>query len=351
MFTEKHYLEQLPPAILDAYLARGWYRMGQSVFTCRFLMFDKNIYPAVWLRLPLAGYSFRKSLRKLYEKNNKTFRKVVRQAVIDEEKEALYQTYRQNFKGHISPTLSHSLLDETETNIFNTWEICLYQGDQLVAFSFFDLGATAMASILGVYDPGFNAYSLGFHTMLEEIAIALELGLSHYYPGYYVPGYSKFDYKLRIGEVECFDEKTERWLHLSEYPPERLPTRVMEDKLLALSKQLDQANIRNRLMYYPPYEANLLGYWLLEYLEFPLVLLFHTNGFDQLVPIAVYDPYKDLYRIHLCSAFDDLSHVFSRANDRTRGRFPLLNELMIKENTLLETPNVEEAALALLRGV
>ena len=31
------------------------------------------------------------------------------------------------------------------------------------------------------------------------------MNIDYYYPGYVVPGYHRFDYKLKIGEVEFYD--------------------------------------------------------------------------------------------------------------------------------------------------
>ena len=39
-------------------------------------------------------------------------------------------------------------------------------------------------------------YSLGFYTMLLEIDFGIKSGAEYYYPGYVVPNYFKFDYKL-----------------------------------------------------------------------------------------------------------------------------------------------------------
>ena len=66
-----------------------------------------------------------------------------------------------------------------------------------------------------MYDPEYDRYSLGFYTMLLEIEYCMELGLKFYYPGYVVPGYSRFDYKLRIGDVDYFDLYSKEWLPFS----------------------------------------------------------------------------------------------------------------------------------------
>ena len=62
-FAEKHYPEVLLPEDLDAYLEKGWYRMGQTIFTTHFLCFDKGFFSAIWVRLDLQNFSFNKRQR------------------------------------------------------------------------------------------------------------------------------------------------------------------------------------------------------------------------------------------------------------------------------------------------
>ncbi|MDV7400569.1 hypothetical protein RZS08_54640, partial [Arthrospira platensis SPKY1] len=103
-------------------------------------------------------------------------------------------------------------------------------------------------------------------------SFGLENGFSYYYPGYIVPGYPKFDYKTRIGDVECFDEKTQTWLPKADYPFDDLPTDRMARRLREVKQYLSQWNLPGRIVLYPPYEANLIGYWILDYLEYPMLL-------------------------------------------------------------------------------
>ena len=147
MFAEKHYPEVMIPEELDAYLAKGWYRMGQTIFTTHFLCFGRSFYSAIWIRLPLQGYQFRKSLRKAFRRNQQRFRHRVGPASITPEKEQLYRRYKASFPGILAPSLKDSLLDGEDYNIYNTYEVAVYEGSKLVALSFFDLGKNSAASI------------------------------------------------------------------------------------------------------------------------------------------------------------------------------------------------------------
>ena len=48
---------RLSPAELDAYLAAGWYRIGQTLMTCRFLLFEGTLRSTVWTRTRLDGHA------------------------------------------------------------------------------------------------------------------------------------------------------------------------------------------------------------------------------------------------------------------------------------------------------
>lgn len=345
MFTEKHYLDSISRRQLDAHLAKGWYRMGQAIFTCSFLVFDSQLYSVIWIRLPLQEYRFRKSLRKIYNRNQKDFRIEQGPANLNLEKEALYQRYRRSFSGRLAPTLRTSLLDDTEYNIFETNEFRIYDGDQLIGFSFFDRGEHSLASIMGVYDPNYDKNSLGFFTMLLEIEWGIQNGLDYYYPGYIVPGYSRFDYKLRIGqevEVEAFLEKDQTWVSYAAQKADPLPNKVMEEALKEIQDELRRQKIQTRLLLYPPYEANLLGYWILDYLEYPLILQCHLETKNPIRLILVYDFSLLLYRLFYCTTYDDLSDFFVCAPLPQHSEIQLQLELLIKEELVAETASKEQ---------
>ena len=83
-------------------------------------------------------------------------------------KEALYAQHKARFKGFIHNTLSEYLSAGFQGTVFDTREVCVYDGDRLIAVSYFDLGDQSMASLLGLYDEAYGKYSLGTYTLLKE---------------------------------------------------------------------------------------------------------------------------------------------------------------------------------------
>lgn len=307
MFTAKHYPEHLLPDELDAYLANGWYRMGQTIFTTHFLCFGEDFYSAIWIRLDLRQYTFSKSLRRMIRQNGERFRHVFRPAVLDEEKEVLYQRYRADFPGLLAPTLVDSLRDGQDTNVFDTLEFAVYDGEQLIAVSFFDRGHNSLASILGIYDPAYRPFSLGFYTMVMEVHYGLENGFTYFYPGYVVPGYPRFDYKLRIGPVDYYDLRSSDWQAYSLLTPEEIPLHKMRQKLLAMQAHLRDADRQAKLQYYPLFEANLFGYTHLAFFDYPILLNCGQLPNDDGYYLIVFDPRINLYQLLYCLSYDDIA--------------------------------------------
>ena len=332
MFAEKHYPETIKPEDLDCYLAKGWYRMGQTIFTTHFLCFGRSYYSAIWVRLALEDYRFRKSLRKIIRKNQNEFRTEIGPGTINREKELLYKKYRQSFPGMLAPTLQDSLLDGEEINIYQTYEVSVYDENQLVALSYFDLGKESAASIIGIYDPDYKPYSLGIYTMLMEIDYCIQAGFQYFYPGYVVPGYPRFDYKLRIGEVDYFDLEDSQWkpfVHLSD---DLIPLQKIEYHLNALYKYLQWHKVPCEKLYYPLFEANLFGFWHAPYFDYPVFLICSPRDNTNHFLIVVYNPSISAYQLLHCSLFDDLQFYFNESYTRSYdARFNFVKLMVVEE--------------------
>jgi arginine-tRNA-protein transferase len=349
MFAEKHYPEIMLPEELDAYLAKGWYRMGQAIFTTHFLCFGEEFYSAVWVRLSLEGYTYRKSLRKIINKAKKRFTTHFQKAVIDSEREALYQKYRYHFKGVLAPNLTDSLLDGEENNLFNTYELSVYDGDQLVALSYFDLGKDSAASIMGIYDPDYHSYSLGLFTMLMEMEYCQEQHMKYYYPGYVVPGYERFDYKLRIGDVSYYDLASRKWMPYQQLQEDHIPITNMRKKLGKLQQILKAGNVFSQKLYYPLFEANLFGFWPTYFFDFPIFLLCHLGSKPNYYTVVSYDIREAHYQLLGCIPFEDIQFYFNESytNSFDRSRFFL--ELIVVDRLFHFSASPESIARAIFQ--
>lgn len=348
MFAEKHYPEMLLPEELDNYLSRGWYRMGQSIFTTHFLCFGEEFFSAIWIRLALRDFHFKKSLRKLLRKNNRRFHTEFARSRLTMEKEKLYQRYKDNFSGVLAPTLKESLLDGEDTNIFDTYEVNVYDGDKLIAVSFFDVGRDSAASILGIYDPDYEKHSLGMYTMVAEIAFCMQNGMSYYYPGYVVPGYDRFDYKLRIGDVDYYDLATDSWIPHRTLTEATTPMATMEHKLAELQQYLKKLSIPGQKLYYPLFEANLFAFWQTDYFDYPVFLLCSPIEKSSVYYIVVYDVRDSSYILLECAPLDDLMFYVNESYANLFDPRSFFLELIVIKERLLRTSSPEHLQVVLM---
>lgn len=313
-FTGRIFLKGIAPEALDQYLAMGWYRMGLTIFTTHFLFFDHDIYSAIWLRVPLANYRFKKSLRKIIKKAQKEFTVSYRKANLDDEREALYRKYTAVFKGRLPATLRSSLLDGKNANPFNSYEVNVHHGDKLIAYSVFDSGRTSLTSITGVYDPDYSQYSLGLFTMLMEIEYGIEHGYEYFYPGYFVPGNERFDYKLRTGHSEFYELKSQRWKPLADFDDNKIPIETLKEKLSRLEARMLNEGLDVKMWHYPFFEARMIELWSVMYLEYPVFLKLEVDEEKEgTYEIIIYDLFQDLY-VHLtCKSFETLPSNYNKA--------------------------------------
>lgn len=201
---------------LDYYLAQGYYRMRQDLFTCQFVPFDDRLYTAHWLRLDLGRVQWGPEQRRLVRRNAR-FMTVLRQFRLTAEYEELYARYHASISFEAAPTVNEVLLGDATHSIFNTYVIELRDQDRLVAAGIFDLGDRTLAGILNFYDPAYRQHSLGKYLMLLKTDYARRWQLDYYYPGYLVHGYPKFDYKLFVdaNATEVFYHADSQWYPFS----------------------------------------------------------------------------------------------------------------------------------------
>lgn len=302
MFANIHYPERLSPEQLDAYLAKGWFRMGQSLFTTNFLRFNEQFYSAIWLRIALEGFELSKTQQKL-KKLNAKFQVRINRASITPEKEALFAKYRASIRFDASPSLPYLLYNDSSRDIFDSYEVCVYDDQKLIAAGYFDLGKTTSMGISCFYDPDYKKHSLGKYLMLLKIEYAKQQGLAYFYPGYFAPGYPLFDYKLDLAKsgVTYLDLVTNEWKDMQEFEVSNTPLNRMRVNMNQLAELLTAAGVEHSIWDYGYYDANLIpdlnG---LGVFDFPVFLCCFEMLDNVMNPLVIYDPRDENYHLILC---------------------------------------------------
>ncbi len=226
----------MTPEQLDDYLAKGWYRIGQHMIYCEYISWKKSVNGVIWTRVPLEHYKLSKSLRRKHRKVEQNFTVTVKPAIVDEEHQRVYERYLTVAPGERSEDLNDVLYGTfPDRALFDTWEVNIKKGDELVAFSWFDKGATSLQSIIGVYNPDYASFGLGHYTMIKEILTGIELGMDYYYAGYVLCQDTTMHYKLSTGHIEFLDRTQHTWVKEDELDVDT------HDPLLRTEQALEQA--------------------------------------------------------------------------------------------------------------
>ena len=202
--NEEFHAREVSPRQLDAFLENGWRHFGAHFFRYNLGFYENEIRRVLPFRVRLSDFTFSKSQRRIFKKNQ-DLQIVVRPIEITEDKKILFNRHKQRF----SSGAPRSIYDFLERDAANTpckaMEICVLNKEKLLAASFFDVGETAVSGIYAMFAPEENSRSLGIFTMLLEIDFAVEHGKKFYYQGYAYEGNSFYDYKKRFSALEKFD--------------------------------------------------------------------------------------------------------------------------------------------------
>jgi arginyl-tRNA--protein-N-Asp/Glu arginylyltransferase len=345
MFAQVYYPKSLQPSELDDYLSLGWFRMGQSIFTTNFLHFKNKYYSAVWLRVLLNEFELDKAQKKL-KKANEHFTLTVKPAAVTPEKEELFARYRKSVSFEASASLEQLLYGKSTENIYNTFEVNIFDNDKLIAVGFFDVGDKSAAGISSFYDPDYKKYSLGKYLILEKMAFCKKMNLDYFYPGYFVPGYSSFDYKLQLSKnaLEFFNMASEQWIRIGDFSAEDVALNVMDEKLRIMAQLLSQKNISSQVYRYEFFDANLVPDLSgLDLFDYPLFLFCYLNR-DEIQPVIVYDAMNHQYHLLKCKSVWP-SKLQSEAEDI------FCSHLLKIEEILFSTPFPIEMATQLLAKI
>lgn len=236
-------LSNIAPHLLDDYLADGWFRMQQSIFTTRYLQHDGQFYETIWLRHRLADFAFPEWFLKMQHKGK--FRVEITTGLSTPAHELLYQQYRETKPLDWSDSLESILYGDRSNNLFNTHIMNVYDGEKLVAAGFFDIGTASAAGICNFYDPSYKKFSLGKFLYYSEVLYCIENGLTYFYPGYITPGLSMFDYKVHMhfDSLEAYDPITRSWEKDLPTDPDNTAVDKMKHALCLLLPRLQNLGV------------------------------------------------------------------------------------------------------------
>ncbi len=312
MLVQMYYPQSLSANRLDKYLAGGWFRSSYMLFRSQVMYLRGDVYALVNIRLKLDDYQPNRSLRRTQKRCQDRFKVVFQKATFDPEKEALYQSQKAHFQGFVFESLELFMNANIEQTIFDTWEVGVYEGDKLIAVSFFDVGQNSLASILALYDrQNYAKYSLGTYTMMLEIEYAVRQGFKFYYSGHILECPSSFDYKLRVGNCQYYNWKG-RWKSMDKLSEETFPVHVMKQKIAVLESELHQHHIYSKKLVYPFFSMGYLLFFPERFLKNSLYLFCFYEPDQKQQVVVEYDLDLEIYvlsQVEECEEYNDLLHI------------------------------------------
>ena len=299
MYKAKRILDSIKPEELDHYLENGWFRMKQHVFTTEFLQMGLDFYDAIWLRQDLHHFQLPKWFQKM--KRNNRFRVEVTEFNPTAEHELLYQAYRETKPEGFPESLESILYGDSDENIFHTIQINIYDGRDLVAAGFFDLGQLAAGGIVSYFEPRYKNFSLGKYATMLAYEFCQQQGVRYFYPGYFAPGNNDFDYKLKFhaASLEYLDMRSQSWRSIESYNEGELPLKIIQTKLDQLSDQLEDRGLLTHCVYN-------IYFAFMETSRFdsPIVVMVRPSEDHGRQFIITYDHHTDDYHVFDCTEED-----------------------------------------------
>lgn len=202
--NEEFQTPRVSPPQLDVLLGDGWRHFGEHFFRYNIGFYENTLRRVMPLRIRLNDFKISKSQRRVLKKNQ-DLQIHIRPIEITPEKENLFERHKQRFNHAVPDSLYDFLSDEPADVPCKALEVVVYEGNKLLAASFFDVGATAVSAVYAMFDPKEFSRSLGIFTMLLTIEYASKNDKTFYYPGYAYEGNSFYDYKKRFSALEKFD--------------------------------------------------------------------------------------------------------------------------------------------------
>jgi arginyl-tRNA--protein-N-Asp/Glu arginylyltransferase len=250
MLVQTAHLDGVTSEEYDNLLARGWFRSTGIIYKSEIVCMNEAVFSVEHIRIAMQRNVLKKRHRKLLRQNDARFRVVVGRPYTDERLEELYSAQVSRFRAFVHRSLKDIIHDDSHLGRFSTKQLSVYEGQKLIAVSYFDLGKKAMASIMCLFDPEYHKCSLGIYTMLKEMEYGLGRGVEYYYPGYVLDKPSPFDYKLTVGDCEWMDTNAV-WYEKDDRPVSQTKGELIRSKISALRADLSEMGIETTLKIYP----------------------------------------------------------------------------------------------------
>lgn len=145
---------------------------------------------------------------------NQALRVSIEPPFCNDERLALYQRYlgSRHAGGGMDGAGAADFEQFLQARWCDTRFLCVRDGERLVACAVTDVTPIGLSAVYTFFDPEMANRSLGVYCILQQIAWAKRLSVSHLYLGYWLEGHPKMHYKQQYQPLETLqDGQWRRW--------------------------------------------------------------------------------------------------------------------------------------------
>ena len=181
-------------ASYDELMNIGFRRSGENIYRPH----CPNCSACNSVRIPVEEFTPSKSQKRIWNKNKQLIYSVSNQA-----KESYYQLYEEYINTvHQEGTMFPASRPQYDGFLFAQWLdvlfIEIYDQDKLVAVAVTDYLNSSLSALYTFYSPDYLDKSLGTFAIMQQIAIARQMGKKYLYLGYQIDQCNKMNYKSRF---------------------------------------------------------------------------------------------------------------------------------------------------------
>lgn len=191
--------------LYQLFINQGFRRSGQFLYqpAC------PQCEACISLRIPVTDFKPNRSQRRNWKSNRDKIEIRSRPAVFYQAHFELYAKYQE--ERHADSAMASSDPDQYMKFLTCDWtDIRFYEfhlEHELAAVAVTDLLPNGLSSVYTFFDPARQSEGLGVFALLWQIYHAMELGMQWVYPGFWVEGCNKMNYKSGFRPLEAWNGK------------------------------------------------------------------------------------------------------------------------------------------------
>lgn len=178
---------------LDERLLRGDRRQGFVLYRPR----CPSCVACEPIRIPVSDYQITKREERIRRRGEQDIEVTIGPPRVDQRRVDIYNLHKhgRNLRDGQPPIDAEGYRDFLVATCCDTFELSFYSEKVLIGVSVVDRSSSALSAVYTCYDPTYGRYSLGTYSILKQLELCKEWGLSYLYLGLYIQECERMTYK------------------------------------------------------------------------------------------------------------------------------------------------------------